>query len=669
MTSKVNIAFIFHFHQPVDQFGWVNEEAYKLSYNPLLTAIENAPGVNVHLHFTGPLLEWLEEQKPEFMQRVNMLVKKGRVTIVGGGYSEPILSMIPEEYRSLQIKKLRDWWLSKYEIETHGCWLAERVWEPSLAKSLHAADVDFVFLDDLFIKDTGKTEFETFYSYFTEDQGKGVKVIPINEPIRYLIPWRPVEQTITYLEKGIDGRGDTLILIMSDAEKMGLWSAGKRTTHDICYVSGYDGRPWMDQLFQSIVDHEQMETVHIPDYLAQYDTRGLVYIPSASYDKMGVWVLPTEDRRRIEKLTDLAKDNKIDHAEDITRFAKGSLWRNFLVKYPETNVMHKRMLLSANIIDEHDPNNTKAMDEIIAAQSNDPYWHGMFGGAYYRFMRHSVFKHAIKAETIIKPALPLFEKMDMLVNGRNELIINHKKIKAFISPFEGGVLYELDDLDHAYNWLNIFTRKEESYHNKDVTTDRWIRRSLRDHFFIDTGFDALMRDKSIELGNFVDLPYTYTIEYDNIDLGAEGVITLDNKEYKTWIQKVIRIIPNGLRVSYKINGDTLPKEVFFVPEFNLSLNSHPYMTECRTDSDLGQQLINEGFEQSISTISLLDRFEGSSITLQYQHAEKTISYPIKTVSQTNVGREEEYQGTCILPIFSYSGQLEVSLDITITDTE
>src|SRR5207247_1313477 len=62
-------------------------------------------------------------------------------------------------------------------------------------------------------------------------------------------------------------------------------------------------------------------------------------------------------------------------------FLRGGHWRNFLVKYPEANRMHKKMLaLSALCRARGDP--PAARRAIGRAQCNDAYWHGVFGGLY-----------------------------------------------------------------------------------------------------------------------------------------------------------------------------------------------------------------------------------------------------------------------------------------------
>ena len=74
------------------------------SYLPFLDVLEGYPEIPFVLHTSGPLLEWLVEQHPEYIARLRRMVEAGRVEILGGGFFEPILTMIPHRDRVGQIR-------------------------------------------------------------------------------------------------------------------------------------------------------------------------------------------------------------------------------------------------------------------------------------------------------------------------------------------------------------------------------------------------------------------------------------------------------------------------------------------------------------------------------------------------------------------------------------
>ena len=90
-----HLLLIVHAHQPAGNFEHVFEECYRTSYDPFLKMIEKHPGVRLALHYSGPLLLWIEKNHPEYFDRLRKLVAVGRVELIGGGFYEPILISIP----------------------------------------------------------------------------------------------------------------------------------------------------------------------------------------------------------------------------------------------------------------------------------------------------------------------------------------------------------------------------------------------------------------------------------------------------------------------------------------------------------------------------------------------------------------------------------------------
>ncbi|MEE8575282.1 MAG: 4-alpha-glucanotransferase, partial [Thermodesulfobacteriota bacterium] len=91
--------FCIHNHQPVGNFDFVLEDAFVKAYMPFLELLEKHPALKVSYHTTGFLLDWLAENHPEYIELLKRLVARGQVEIMGGGYYEPILSVIPEADR------------------------------------------------------------------------------------------------------------------------------------------------------------------------------------------------------------------------------------------------------------------------------------------------------------------------------------------------------------------------------------------------------------------------------------------------------------------------------------------------------------------------------------------------------------------------------------------
>ena len=87
--------FAVHCHQPVGNFGDVFERAFDDCYEPLLAEFDRHPGFKLSLHFSGPLLEYMERRRRGLRDLIGRLVGRGQVELLGGGFYEPVLAVIP----------------------------------------------------------------------------------------------------------------------------------------------------------------------------------------------------------------------------------------------------------------------------------------------------------------------------------------------------------------------------------------------------------------------------------------------------------------------------------------------------------------------------------------------------------------------------------------------
>ncbi|MHA2225181.1 MAG: alpha-amylase/4-alpha-glucanotransferase domain-containing protein [Candidatus Hodarchaeales archaeon] len=676
--GTVFFPIIWHAHQPEGNFPWVIDEAYQKSYLPLLNIISEFPQVKSSIHFSGPLLNWLKRNKPEYLDKVAALYDKNQIEIIGGGFYEPILAIIPDRDKERQIQKMLDWW-AEYNIVPQGFWLAERVWEPSLPSILKKMGTKFIFIDDYLFRIAGYNEEQTFYAYTTENQGNSVTVFPINEHIRYLIPWKDPNETIRYLMKGRDLDHETIIVMISDMEKMGIWPAGDRTTYDICYVTGYNGKPWMRNFFEAILKNRWIKPTLISDYLKDHYPKGLIYLPTSSYDKMAKWSLHTPLRKRLENLQQKIYDKKFEPqlAEDLRIFVSGSIWQNFLVKYPQANIMHKRMLYCRKKIENAEKKLQdlssvefkQIWNELLASQGNDVFWHGLFGGVYYRFLRHSTHNHIINAEFLLDKLLERenivsnkIKIIDVLLDGRPDGVLENKNISCFISSSKGGSIFSLNLKEKGYNFLNVLTRHVESYHTPKMSAvnDRFNKWTCQDHFLLaSTSVEFLQKDTYHDLGNFANQPYNISENTnDSLILRRSGNIEIEEDKIQTNIVKkyslenIKVVIDYEISFSKAINSNSLN----FSPEINILGASYPYKTRglCYDDIfDLGDVYSNT----SCDSITLEDLNEGVSITIDFSETANCDTFPLISLPKSEIGGEILYQGTSIFPRFKISGNM------------
>jgi 4-alpha-glucanotransferase len=682
--KSINIVFAIHNHQPIGNFEKVFEDALQRSYKPFLDVLERHPNIKFTQHWTGTLLEWLVRKHPEIIERMKMMVLRGQLELLSGAYYEAVLAIVPEADRIGQIRKLTDYIEKIFHYPPRGMWLAERVWEQPLVSSLVKAGIEFVMVDDTHFKHAGLQDDQLRGYYITEELGSMLKVVPIDKMLRYAVPFRTVEESLHYLQTCSSDHGTSLVVHADDGEKFGVWPK----TYNHVY-----GQGWLES-FCRMLDQQGawVKTTHLGTVTDLLPPLGRIYLPTASYAEMMKWALNPTAFVKLERFEQQLKDAQT--FEENTMFVRGGFWRNFLAKYPESNHMHKKMLRVASrawMLAQKEEVDADTIDHIWAGQCNDAYWHGVFGGLYLPNLRFPVYRNLLQAEVNLdrQEKLPplRIEETDFDCDGFKEVLLESDVCNLYFKPDSGASLVELDYKPIAFNLLDVVSRREEGYHRrlliqgnefKEKTTVHdgvlvkeeglekylhfdWYRRaSLLDHFLGNsTTLESFARCKHLELGDFVNQPYTTSIfrAQNEIDITfrRDGALWFGGRPHRVAVQKVVRYGAggSGLTVNYTIvNKEQTPVDIWFGVEFNVGLmagDAHDryYKIEDRPLADA--KLRSTGEENNVATWSLVDEWLGIEVAFTVRTLATLWRFPIETVSLSEEGFERLYQSSVVFP--------------------
>ena len=460
MAPRISLALALHNHQPVGNFGWVFAEVFEKAYAPMVDALERHPGVRLSLHYTGALLDWLIAERGDMVDRLRALVERDQVEILGGGYFEPVLASLPERDRIGQLRRMGDELERLFGRRPRGAWLAERVWEPDLPTSLVAAGYAWTILDDAHFRAAAIPEEDLWGPYTTEDQGHLLRVFGTEQGLRYRIPFRDVGDVIEYLRSHATEAGDRVGVMGDDGEKFGGWP----TTWEHCWGE----RRWVDRFFTALEANADWLTTTTPSaWLAEHPPIGRVYIPTGSYAEMGEWALPADEALEFSEIVHRAQVEKLPEA----RWLRGAFWRNFQVKYREINDLHKRMLAVSEAVAAmpDGPARDRALDHLYQGQSNDCYWHGLFGGIYISHMRLATHEHLIAAEDLAETAIGALdgaERLDLDMDGIDEVRLadDGQVVTVDLDGGAGIGAWDIRSVRHAL--AAVMRRRPEAYHAK-----------------------------------------------------------------------------------------------------------------------------------------------------------------------------------------------------------
>jgi 4-alpha-glucanotransferase len=691
MPQNFHLTLLIHAHQPCGNFECVLEKAYANSYLPFLEHLEKYPGVRLGLHYSGPLLTWIERHRPEYFVRLKNLVQSGQVELVSGGFYEPILVSIPPEDQQEQITRLSAYLEKHFGKRPSGAWLAERVWEPQLPTALSAANISYTLVDDMHFLAAGFEPEELFGAYIAEDRGKSVWLYPGQKALRYLVPFGKVEDVIAYLRDAASLHPGGVAAMGDDMEKFGVWPG----THNHCYTDG-----WLSDFFAALEKNSSWLKMCTPaEYLASHAPLGRADLPTASYTEMMEWVLPTRVRQRYHAVL-----QEFSARPEVLAFFRGGSWRGFFRKYPEANLLHKKMLrVSARIaaalmchdIQKATEELAEARDLLLRAQCNDAYWHGIFGGIYAPHLRTDPWRNLIRAELIADrqtpgALVPRVELLDYDADGANELLFTSPESQALLKPNDGATLAALDFRPAAATLVNSILRRPEAYHTRlreapgksaaaavasiheqtrvkepglerFLRYDRWPRHAFRILIFDPARTQAdyegleLHEDPSFAGGSFtVKKSSSHEAELfraDSLTLNRKA----DGAAPKLLLVKQFSFGPasNGCEVSCEISlklKEPLEKPVAVGIESIINLLA-PTEPDRFFETPTGRKNLRFSGGLPASVLRMEDGWQRIRAAVHAPAAEEFWIAPIETVSESEEGFERVYQGSQILAVW------------------
>ncbi len=462
-------------------------------------------------------------------------------------------------------------------------------------------------------------------------------------------------------------------------------------------VYGVYKQGWLEEFFEALTENKDwLHSVTYGEYLERATSRGKVYLPTASYEEMMEWALPTPMQRRMNKLRRTLESDPA--RADEKEFIRGGFWRSFLTKYPESNNMQKRMLRVSARLERLRGCADTQVDEaerlLHQGQCNCAYWHGVFGGLYLNHLRTAVYEKLIAADAMLDKVEHLdetwanCETVDFDLDGSPEAVLENTHLALVIDPGDGGTLVELDYKDKPFNFGNTLTRREEQYHDalrqdeavlageadtgehsihelvrvkergldKYLVYDPYRRVSFRDHFLADnTTAKTLWAGTHAESGGFATGRYEVQTQDNSAILSSRGTVNTGAGSHAVTVVKTFQLKPGSSRfeVRYDIlNESDKPLSVLFGVELAVNLLSGSsfdryYRSE---DKDLGNaKLGSQGCEAGISHLALRDDWQHLECGFMFPDADRVYRFAIETVSQSEGGQERVYQGSIVVP--------------------
>lgn len=640
MMKKTKLLFGVHSHQPVDNFDEVLFGAIAKAYKPFFQTLELFPDFKCSVHFSGWLLEFIKKNDNELFSLMQNL--SNQLEFFSGGFYEPILASIPSCDRIAQIQKLNSFIEENFNQKPIGLWLTERVWDDSIISDLSLCGIKYVIVDDYHLIANGITQNLHGY-YLTENNSHKIAIFPISKALRYAIPFNDIDRIKEHLLSiATTKEGSNGAIIFDDGEKFGIWPQ----TYDLCYTNG-----WLNNFFELCTAGTVIETQTYREFFETNKALGLVYLPTLSYEEMGEW-------------------SALDEAHS----SRGGIWKNFFIKYPQSNWIHKRVLeLSKKQI-----NDENFLECLYKAECNDVLWHGVFGGIYLPNLRDTAYRYIIECENILKSKA--IEIVDIDFNGHDEYKLSSSELLCIVKPNYGASVVELDIRDKKFNLLNTLTRKVEKYHHKAeseyLVEDDSVTKTIHSNVFV------LGADKQRYIDRYQ--------KYSNLDHISDNSLNIENfksnlfAEYGSFVDSSYESVDEK-RAIFKCKGKILDTHAELTKSYKLDRNSLLCDTRIKSKVEesmvyanewnlhfamydmlkINDMLLAEDMTFCTKTLSIFDPYLEKTLIFDFEDEVEVFICKNYTVSQSESGVDYTTQHLSLMFLRNFTKDLKFSFSFSV----
>jgi hypothetical protein len=416
MAAKISLVLGSHAHVPYGADNDEFERKYVNLLKPFISGLSKYPQIQAALHYSGVLLHWVERSHPELFMSIEDMLARKQIELLGGGFYEPMLPIIPLQDKIGQIELLTTYLRKQFGKRPLGCWVPCFAWEQNLVSPLAACGMNFTFLGErqfTLAVDTGGAAAGSGVAHvpcLCEDQGKLITVFPVLES----------------MEKSLAG--------------------GKR----------------ISALLEDFCKRHAQET----------ELFAAIFPPRVSADKGEaadrVWNRFFEDLSRCAPFAETVMPGKLvkglNNLQKLS-FPDSSVCteyvspRRFIIAHPEAGRIYAKMVFTNVLINQLRGDKSRkdsAHEELWKSQDRSLFCQIDRQGLHNHMLRNAAYGALLGAERITREKVkfaPSLVPFDFNMDGAQEWLFQDTKINSYVQSLGGGI-FELDYLPKAWNYLN-----------------------------------------------------------------------------------------------------------------------------------------------------------------------------------------------------------------------
>jgi hypothetical protein len=634
MNRRISLVLGSHAHLPYGTGDDEFERAFWTQLKPFISTLYRYPGVQAVLHYSGVLLHWIERNHPEFFVLIEELVSRKQVELLGGGFYEPMMSIIPASDRISQIEMLTTYLRKQFGKRPQGCWLPGLVWEQSMVGTLHASGMTYTFLDEGQFTALGLSPLAPVIS---EDQGKIISVFPI----------------LSRFHERLGGENPSRILeeIRNQVPPGGIVSVFP--DH---FFAEDDSNARLSRFFEDLSREESIEFTAPARLLKNIRDLTKAYFPPSGI---------------------CCEDPAVNPAGTPAGISAGAagvpamMPRQFLIAYPEANGIYSKMIFTHGLINQLRGDKSRkraAREELLKAQGYDVFCHLGNGGIYRSALRKAVYRALLGAEKITRDKgefIPSLLAYDINLDGKEEYLFQEHTINCYVGTRGAGV-FELDYLPKTWNYLDTLSRRREPYAGpaKGGDEDGYQRGAFLDRLaprefslahvlegrFAGSRFCGVERYEAVSMDRFQEKAQFRLPPRDGVPFGRLS------------LEKTYHLKKDVLTVRYNFTNTGAVAEAFkFIPEIDLSFpgEGESFLRILKQRNGAKEPAGGNSGKTKFPGTAELSGVEG--VELQDIKNETVIGLtpdrpcdiwirPVKTLCRIGGVIAEHYQAVCVMPV-------------------
>jgi hypothetical protein len=418
--SSMKISFILGVsrHLPSGSGEDEFEALYDQEIRPLVSAVYKFPRIHMVFHYSGVLLQWIERRHPELFMLLEDLLSRKQAELLGGGFYEPMMPLLPLPDKIGQIEMLTTYLRKQFGKRPQGCWVPGPAWEQNLVSPLSACGMGYTFLDDRRFAGAGagRGGGEFFDPCITEDQGQIITVFPVSGKVS-----RKLEQGKFLILK------ELLAALPPERE---------------CLITAFPGG-LLNREAGELEYHRLFEELSRAGGDIEFTTPGKLF----------------KSLKGLEKVYFSGCGEQGEGG--------GLQPRRFLVDYPEANGIYAKTVHTHVLINQLKGDKSRkriALEELWKAQDSGVFspCGGAFPGLCRASVRKAAYRALLEAEKITRegrPFIPSLSVFDFDLDGTGEYLFQDEKLNCYIGC-RGASIFELDYLPRAWNYLDTFAERK-----------------------------------------------------------------------------------------------------------------------------------------------------------------------------------------------------------------